>query len=172
MGEGAGGPAPASLARRLASLVYELLIVAAIVLVGGFALTPLMSPLADPNHALLLPPPGVRLAGFALLAALLAAYCAYGWSRGRRTLPMKTWRLLLVDAEGVPVTPKRALARYAAAWIAPLVAIAAYAATHSPLAAAALALNHAWALVDPERRFLHDRLAGTRLVTDAPHVRA
>jgi len=31
-----------------------------------------------------------------------------------------------------------------------------------------LALNYAWALVDPDRQFLHDRIAGTRLVLARP----
>lgn len=154
----------APLRRRLASLVYEALIATAILLVAGFALAPLMSPLADPGHAPVLPSRAGRVAGFASLVALLGAYCAILWSGGRRTLPMKTWRLRLVDAKGQPPTLPRALARYAAAWIGPLCALATYAATHSQLAALALALNHAWALVDRDRRFLHDRLAGTRLV--------
>jgi len=162
---------PAPLARRLASLVYELLIATAIVLVAGFALTPVMSPVADPGHALVTPSALARVAGFTALVALLGAYGVLGWSGGRRTLPMKTWRLALVDATGAPPTPSRALVRYAAAWIGPLVALAAYATTHSRWAALALALNYAWALVDRERRFLHDRLAGTRLVDDRERPR-
>ncbi|MEO8488057.1 MAG: RDD family protein [Betaproteobacteria bacterium] len=157
----------ARLARRLAALVYETLIAAAILLVAGFALTPLMSPVADPGGALTLPGPARRIAGFALLAAILGAYFIVCWSGGRRTLPMKTWRMRLVDARGAPVTPPRALARYVAGWIGPAAAIALYAMTHSRLAALALALPYAWALVDPDRRFLHDRLAGTRLVGEA-----
>jgi uncharacterized RDD family membrane protein YckC len=153
--------------RRLAALAYESLIVAAIVLVAGFALTPLMSPVAGPGHALVLPSPFGRAAGFVALVAILGAYAAIGWSRGRRTLPMKTWRLALVDVAGAAPTRQRALARYAAAWIGPLAALSAYAVTHSPLSALLLGLNHGWALVDRDRQFLHDRLAGTRLVTDA-----
>ena len=53
-----------------------------------------------------------------------------------------------------------------AAWIGPGAVIALYAATHSRLAVLALALPYAWALVDPDRRFLHDRIAGTRLVAE------
>lgn len=166
MSDGARIPRSAPLARRLASLVYELLIASAIVLVAGFALTPLMSPVAGPDHALVTPAPWARIAGFVALVALFGAYGAVGWSGGRRTLPMKTWRLALVDAAGAPPTPSRALVRYAAAWIGPLVALAAYATTDTRWAALAVALNYAWALVDRDRQFLHDRLAGTRLVDD------
>ena len=34
------------------------------------------------------------------------------------------------------------------------------------LAAWLLVVNFLWAFVDPERQFLHDRIAGTRIVTD------
>ena len=159
--------APAGLARRLASLVYETLIAAAIVLVAGYALTPLMSPIADPGGSLVLPGYARRTAGFALVVAILGAYYAYAWSGGRRTLPMKTWKLALVDAQGAPVSVVRAIARYAAAWSGPAAAIALYAATHSRVAALALALPYAWALFDRERAFLHDRVAGTQLVSIA-----
>jgi uncharacterized RDD family membrane protein YckC len=155
----------AGLARRLASLVYEGLIATAIVLIAGFALTPVMSPFADPGGSLVLPGYTRRVAGFALIVAILGAYFVACWSGGRRTLPMKTWRIALVVADGTPVTVPRAIARYAAAWLGPLAALATYAATQSKLAALALALPYGWALLDRERRFLHDRIAGTQLVS-------
>ena len=157
----------AGLARRLASLVYETLIATAIVLVAGYALTPVMSPVADPGGALVVPGDTRRLAGFGFVVAILGAYFVACWTGGRRTLPMKTWRLRLVDAQGDAPGAGRAVARYAAAWIGPAAVIATYAATHSRLAALALALPYAWALVDRDRRFLHDRIARTRLVADA-----
>ena len=161
------GAAPAGLARRVASLVYEALIATAIVLVAGYALTPVMSPLADPGGALVVPGYTRRVAGFGFVVALLGAYFVACWSGGRRTLPMKTWRLRLVDRAGQPIGTGRAIARYAAGWIGTAIALVAYAATHSRLAALALALPYAWALVDPARQFLHDRIAGTRLASDA-----
>jgi len=63
--------ASAGLARRLVSLVYETLIAAAIVLVAGFALTPLVSPIADPGGSLVLPGYTRRTAGFVLVVAIL-----------------------------------------------------------------------------------------------------
>ena len=156
--------ASAGLARRLASLVYEGLIVAALVLVAGFALTPLMSPSVTPGAAPIVPAAGGRIAGFVALAGLLGAYFAWCWTAGRRTLPMKTWRLRLVDPAGAPLAPARAIVRYAAAWIGPAVAVAVYSSTHSRYAGWALAIGYAWALVDPDRRFLHDRIAGTRIL--------
>jgi len=161
----AATPAPrAGLKRRLASLVYEALLATAFVLIAGFLLTPLMSPVEAGERALVVPSTGRRAAGFAALVALMGAYFVHGWTAGRRTLPMKTWRLALVDTTGAPLDHRRALVRYAAAWIGPAVAIAVYAATHSRWALAALALNYLWALFDRDRLFLHDRIAGTTLV--------
>lgn len=161
----AGVTAPeAGLGRRLAAVVYEALVVAAIVLVAGFALAPFVSPAANPSGPLVVPAGQGRLAGLVGLVAVLGTYFAWSWSAGRRTLPMKTWRLTLVGPNGEPVSAARALARCAAAGLGPVAAIALVGETHSRLGWLALAVPWAWAFVDPARRFLHDRIAGTRLV--------
>jgi uncharacterized RDD family membrane protein YckC len=104
-----------------------------------------------------------------MLFAVLAAYFVWCWSGGRRTLAMKTWKLRLMRADGSTVTPKVALLRYLATWIGPGLAVAAYAllASHGWGAHAAwlVAFNFLWAFVDRDRLFLHDRVAGTRIVT-------
>jgi uncharacterized RDD family membrane protein YckC len=105
---------------------------------------------------------------FCALVAGGALYCGWCWSEGRRTLPQKTWGLRLVDRDGRVVTWKRAMVRYAAWWLGPASAVAAYAVLqpsgHPHRALALLALGYAWAIVDRDRQFLHDRIAGTRLV--------
>ncbi|MFO1323228.1 MAG: RDD family protein [Burkholderiales bacterium] len=166
----ATAPLPlAGLARRFASLVYELLLLTAVVFVAGFLLLPLISPgsAADAKE-LTIPALPQRVALFCLLFAILAAFYVGYWSNGRRTLPMKTWRLSLVLAGGAPVPPKVALLRYLAAWIGPLLALAAYALlVRYGLGAHAtwlVAFGFLWAFVDRDRQFLHDRIAGTRVV--------
>ena len=76
------------------------------------------------------------------VAAMLAAYFLWCWLRGGQTLAMKAWRVRLVG-----VTPGRALLRFVLA-----------------LFLVPTGLSILWALFDRERQFLHDRLAGTRLV--------
>jgi len=162
-------PGRASLPRRLGALVYEALLLAAMALCAGFALLPLASPTHAP--ALTIPPLFVRTMLFCALAAAAAFYYAWFWAEGRRTLPQKTWRLRLVDVHGHALARRVALARYAAAWIGPALALVAYAALRpapaARLAAGLLALNYAWSVFDRDRQFLHDRLAGTRLVNAA-----
>jgi uncharacterized RDD family membrane protein YckC len=53
-----------------------------------------------------------------------------------------------VRRDGGPVEVGRAALRYALAWISLL----------------ALGAGFLWAWFDPDRQFLHDRLAGTRIV--------
>jgi uncharacterized RDD family membrane protein YckC len=74
------------------------------------------------------------------ILVVLAAYFLWCWLRGGQTLAMRAWRIRLVD-----VTPCKAVLRF-------LVALA------------VLPLSILWALVDRDRQFLHDRLAGTRLI--------
>jgi uncharacterized RDD family membrane protein YckC len=75
------------------------------------------------------------------IAAVFAAYFLWCWLRGGQTLAMKAWHIRLVD-----VTPRKALLRLA-------------------LAALLFPVSILWAFLDRDRQFLHDRLAGTRLVS-------
>jgi uncharacterized RDD family membrane protein YckC len=161
----------AGVGRRLAASLYEALLLAALALVAGFALLPVLgtapSPPAD-GHALPLLGPAGRAVSFASLFVVLGAYCVWGWGGGRRTLPMKTWRIAMETASGSRVSVPRAALRYVAWWIGPAFAVTAYAGSWSlgydRWAWVLLALNYAWALVNADRQFLHDRVAGTRLV--------
>jgi uncharacterized RDD family membrane protein YckC len=79
---------------------------------------------------------------------VLLVYCLWFWSNGRQTLAMKTWRIRLLTRDGQPVRPAQALLRYLLCW--PSIILG--------------GIGILWALVDRERLFLHDRLAGTQLV--------
>jgi uncharacterized RDD family membrane protein YckC len=163
----------ASLARRLAALSYEMLILAAIFLVAGFVLAPLVSTGAGPSSGripILGAPERTML--FAGLFGVGALYCGWSWSGGRRTLPMKTWRMHITRRDGGNLDGRTALLRYIAAWIGPALALAGYVALQRTGAARAalllLGVNYLWVAVNRDRQFLHDVLAGTRLVADAP----
>ncbi len=134
-----------SFARRLASLLYESLLLFAV----GFAATWLFYFASGGRGA----EGGARtlLQGFVL--AVFAAYFLWCWLRGGQTLAMKAWRIRLVARDGGSLTPAIALARFVLALLLIV-----------PLAG----LGLFWALLDRERQFLHDRLAGTRLVLLPP----
>lgn len=133
-------PARAGLARRLGSLVYEALLLAAVIFVAAFLFISLTR---YPSRA-----PVLRPAFQMFLILVSAVYFLWFWLHGGQTLAMKTWGVQLVAARSQPLTLARATLRLA-------------------LATLGLGLGGAsivWALIDPERQFLHDRLAGTRLL--------
>lgn len=137
---GTTAPGPlASLARRSGSLVYEALLLAAVLFlctwVFLFFAQSLDRAIARPLLQL-------------WLLFLTGVYFCYCWSRGGQTLPMKTWRIRVESMSGAPLTPRQAVLRFI------------YALLTYPL----LGLTIAWSLYDKDRQFLHDRLAGTRLV--------
>ena len=136
------GPSAPGLGRRLASALYDLLLLAALVLIATF---PYLAVIGDSTA-------GWRrhvLQGWVLMVA--GAYFAWFWTHGGQTLPMKTWKLRVVRSDGAGVSLWRALHRYALA----------------VLGFFALGLGFLWALVDRDRQFLHDRLAGTAIVDAA-----
>ena len=156
----------APLLRRFAALIYEGLLVVAIVFATNFAMLPFVTPHRGTSEALIVPALPERLALFWIVFAVLAAYFVWCWSNGRRTLAMKTWRLVLTH-DGGNLAPKTALLRYLACWIGPALAIALYfVLARYGLGAHAVwlvAFNFLWGFVDRDRQFLHDRIAGTRL---------
>ena len=131
---------PASLGRRLLSLIYETLLLLAVLMVGA-----LPSVALDQDAERIIARPLFQL----YVLALAGAYFIWQWLRGGQTLPMKTWRLRLVTREGGPLALRHGLQRY-------LIALA---------GSLMFGGGFIWALVDRERQFLHDRLAGTRIVS-------
>ncbi len=84
------------------------------------------------------------------LLLIAGIYLVWSWTGSRRTLPMRTWHMRLVDRRGHCPSVRIAITRY-------IVAV---------LGIAACTVGLIWVLIDPERQFLHDRIAGTRLVLD------
>ncbi len=98
-------------------------------------------------------------------AAVLGGYFVFFWSAGRHSLPMKTIAVRVTTADGKPLSTTRALVRYLAALVMPVVALAA--ASHlTGWFLLALPLPWAWCVVDRDSQTLYDRIAGTRLVHD------
>lgn len=157
----AGAAAPA-LARRMASFIYDGVLLLGVVALVGFLFTGLVRQGLLPAD-----PRGLRV----LLFVALGLYFVGLWAHSGQTLAMKTWRVRLVTSDGAPVSPARALARYLASWVwcLPALAAVAWAGAHGWLpAAAALATNVVavilLARLHPARQYPHDLLCGTRLV--------
>lgn len=82
------------------------------------------------------------------LFLVFGLYFLWCWVRGGQTLPMKTWKLRLTSADGGSVSARQGAIRYLAAWLSLL----------------CFGFGYLWAIFDRDRQFLHDRLAGTRLI--------
>jgi uncharacterized RDD family membrane protein YckC len=121
-------------------MLYESLVVFSILLIG-FLLPQIV--LSGFHFEL---PPRVLLLHVALL---LLAYFVWCWLNGGQTLPMKTWKLRIISSEGTALRPLQAVLRYLAAWPSILF----------------FGIGIFWALIDKDKQFLHDRIAGTRIVS-------
>lgn len=131
---------PCGLARRLAAVVYDALLLIAVLFFAAL--------------------PVVLLHGGAVEGSILfdvylvgVAFAFYGWfwTHGGQTIGMRAWRVRVVRADGSPV-------RWADAGIRFAVAI---------LSWIALGAGFWWCLLEREGRTWHDRASGTRLVHTA-----
>lgn len=154
--------------RRLASLLYESLVIVAVILlvVALFSFGTVSFPGLGLRRPVLL--------GLCFIA--LGGYFIYSWLHGQ-TLAMVAWRIRIVDAQGRAPTLGRVCLRFVLGWVwvaPPLLLVAAFQPSLDSLssvlsagAAATLTWIVLWALLSyahPQRQFWHDALAGTRLV--------
>lgn len=150
-----------TLRRRLLALVYEAMLVFAV----SFAANMLFSVALEQRHAL-----QYRFGLQLWLFAVLAVYFIGFWRYGGQTLAMKTWRIRLVAADGSRPGWRTLGLRYLLGWcwVLPALALDALLPIGGWSRIAMLAAGIAgWALLarlDPQRQFLHDRIAGTKLV--------
>lgn len=150
-----------TVARRLISMVYECLL--------GFAVLFLpfliFEVATQSSHS-----PVVEHMRQALAFLVLGAYFIHQWSREGQTLAMRTWRIQVQMPNGARLSLQAAAVRYVLCWLWVLPAL---------LADYALGLGKwralgaigigilcwaATAYFNKDRQFLHDRMAGTRLV--------
>lgn len=124
------------LLRRLAAMGYEAILLFAVAFFAAWLFF-FASGGADATHG------WPRYVLQLLIGLVFAAYFLWSWLRGGQTLAMKAWKIRLVD-----VTPRKALLRFLMACIF-----------------VPTGISIAWALFERDGQFLHDRLAGTRLVS-------
>lgn len=126
--------------RRLASVLYEGLLLAG-VFAGMFLVPHILLGMAFQYGA-----PGWMLLTHFL--TIWSAYFLWYWSHGGKTLAMQTWKLKLLSNNGAAPSPKQIWIRYLVAWPSYWLA----------------GVGILWALLDRDHQFLHDRIAGTRIV--------
>jgi uncharacterized RDD family membrane protein YckC len=143
MQDNAIAPTPAPFLTRIAAMVYELLLVAAVLFVASLPFLYLVGNAQSGWQRHLFQ---------AYILLVLFAYFSAFWLRSGQTLAMKTWRIRLINPDGAPLTLKQAALRFTLALFGLLLAGAGF----------------WWALFDRDRQFFHDRIVGTRLVRVPP----
>ena len=145
------------LRRRLASIVYEGILLFGVAFIAAYlflALTQSKHPIPSPMRHL--------FQGY--MFAVIGVYFVWCWRHGGQTLPMKTWKMHLVNRSGGTLSLGRAWWRYTMIWASMTPALALYG-LGIKWGLALLPLPLAWALLDPQGQFLHDRLARTAIAT-------
>jgi len=130
-----------SLLRRLVAMLYDSLLVVALV----FAVNALALGIASRvTGQQVLSPLVVQI----LTACSIVGFFCLFWIRDGQTLGMQAWRIRLVDFQGRTPGLPRALLRCLGAC----------------LSAACLGLGYLWCVVDRNHRYWHDYLSGTELI--------
>jgi uncharacterized RDD family membrane protein YckC len=134
----------ASLARRLAAMFYDGLLLVAILMIA----TALLLPLTGGEAINAADHPWLESAYRLLLAGLVVLFFGTFWTRRGQTLGMASWRLRVEREDGSMLTWGDTTKRLAAALLSWL----------------PLGLGYLWILIDREGRAWHDRLSRTRVV--------
>ncbi len=125
----------------MAALAYEAVLLFAIVFIAAY----LFIALAGKT------PQGVlRWIFYAYLLAVCGAYLVSCWVRSGQTLAQKAWGLQVTAIDGSLLRWRPAILRYILA-----------------LFSVGSGIGLLWAVFDPQRQFLHDRLARSRLIVAA-----
>lgn len=137
-------PVRAGLPRRLGALLYDGLLLLAVLMVATALFLPVTGGEAiDPaGH------PWLEFVYRTVLLVLIVGFFGLFWTRRGQTLGMQSWRLRVEREDGRLLGWGDVLRRLGWALLSLL----------------PLGLGFAWILVDPQRRAWHDRLSGTRVV--------
>jgi uncharacterized RDD family membrane protein YckC len=135
----------ASLIRRIAALIYDLLIVIAILfVVSGIGLLI--------NHNDMIPEPLYRSLHQSFLFLSVFLFYGYFWTRSGQTIGMMAWRIRVQTVEGYSLSWKHALIRFFTAGAS----------------LACLGLGYLWMLFSDQHLTWHDQVSNTRVVQLAP----
>ena len=126
-----------TLVRRLFSMLYEALVIFGVLFVAIIVFMIFRNPAV----------PGAKPFFQVYLFLVLAWYFTWFWTHGGQTVAMKAWRFRVERRDGRPLHFPQACGRFVLAWLSILSVV-----------------GILWALFDRDKQFLHDRLAGTRLI--------
>jgi uncharacterized RDD family membrane protein YckC len=150
--------------RRMACWLYEGILMFGVVFLAGY----LFGTLSQTRNAM-----DNRHPLQAFLFVIFGIYFIWFWAKGQ-TLAMKTWDIRVVDLQGRAISQTRAAARYALSWLwflPPLAVSQWFKLSGAESVVITLGWVAVWAILSrfhPQQQFLHDALAGTRLIASKP----
>ncbi|MCC5886486.1 MAG: RDD family protein [Gammaproteobacteria bacterium] len=151
---------PAGLLRRLGALVYDGLLVLALILTTAGVANLFAARPDIPDDAASVSLENMQIVSGPLLGSVIVivvfSFFAYFWVRHGRTLGMQAWRLRVQTQDGCNISLTQALIRFLAA--IPSLAL--------------LGIGYFWMLLDPNFATWPDRLSRTRVVTLPPDLDA
>ena len=137
---GSDNPQNAGLLRRIAAMLYDLLLVLALLFLATLPFVAMRG--GEPVER------GENLIYRIVMGLVIYAFFVGFWSRSGRTLGMQSWRLQLEDSNGNVPSFGQASLRFVVSFLSWI----------------PLGLGYLWQLWDPENMTWHDRLSKTRLV--------
>lgn len=150
---------PAGLFRRIGALIYDALVVMAILMIAGGFVVAVLEALVAAGVMSYAPyqDAGDLLSHHPIWSPVYTLYLAfawlyffvYFWTRGGQTLGMRAWKLLICNPDGTRITRTQALIR---------------------LATSVFGLGNLTVLIDPKKRAFQDMWAKTQVVV-LPKVR-
>ena len=125
-----------SLIRRMAAILYDLLLLLAIFFVATAIILPLNGGHAFDSHQWFYP-----------IYLFSVSFIFYGWfwTHGGQTLGLRAWKLRVLTVDGYPISWWQALLRFCVAIISSI----------------CFGLGFFWSLVDKEKRCWHDIVSKT-----------
>ena len=136
--------APAGLLRRLGAMLYDSLLLLAVLMIATAAFLPLTGGEALDADA----HPALEFVYRAVLVLLIVGYYGIFWTRRGQTLGMASWHLQIERDDGATLDWRDTTLRLAAAVLSWL----------------PLGLGYLWIVIDPQHRAWHDRLSRTRIL--------
>ena len=135
---------PAGLLRRLAALLYDMLLLVAVLMTVTWLLLPLTRGEAITRETV----GALEYLYQLLLLGLIVAYFGFSWTRSGQTLGMLAWRIRVLRSDGSLLRWRDVFVRLASSLLSWLPA----------------GLGFFWLLFERDRLTWHDRLSQTRVV--------
>lgn len=139
----------AGLLRRLAALLYDAFLVAAIWMTLGFMMQFIVGP--DTNHLVdgrVQTDPVTSPILFTAMVLSAAGFYIWFWMRTGQTLGMLAWRIKAVSSDGSLMSFKQAVLRFVIAWPAFFT----------------FGVGYLWLYLDNHGNAIHDILSGTQVI--------